>query len=339
MSGKKEYIKLFLGVISSVLIAVESVLAQTAQPLPPATVRKLETGIANIRTTCSKTDDIESIGWSIGDAMNVFSQTGKTSIPYLTKVLLDKKEDYKTRFFMAVILGEVIPDTQSTHYLISVLQDKSETELLRGECATAIGFIKDTTATNVLIDNLYNSSIPFRITVINAIGPLKDKRSVPPLIELLNDNNKDIQMVSAKALGIIGDKIATTELMKKVLEGNPNDERYINIVKANAINSLVSIGGADVEGFLIELLTNNKSNDLKIDAAIGLGTLKSKKAVPILIKQLKSNNQLLIMHTAESLSLIGAVSAEQPIRETLNNVKSEYVKSRMNKSLDKLLQK
>ncbi|MCK4256732.1 HEAT repeat domain-containing protein [candidate division WOR-3 bacterium] len=321
--------------ILSNIVMIQNVQAQ----LSSATVSEIEKSIDEIRNVCSMTDDLEAIGWGIAKPVEIFSEIGSESIPHLTEVLSDKTEDYKTRFFIAVILGEVLPDTQSTPYLLKVFQDESEPEILRRECATAIGFIKDTTATSVLIENLDNPSTPFRITVINALGQIANKRSIPHLIKLLNDNNKDIQMVSARALGLIGDKSALDVLMKKIQEENPTNDRYVNSVKANAISALVSIGGDDVEDFLIEILVNGNSDNVKMYAAAGLGTLKSRKAIPILIKQLDSDNELLRMDAAKSLVLIGAVEAEKSIKEALDNTKSKYVRSMMRKALDKLSQK
>ncbi len=326
----------FLGIaILSNIVIIQNVQAQ----LSSTTVSEIEKSINEIRNICSMTDDLEAIGWGISKPVEIFSKIGSESIPYLTEVLLDQTEDYKTRFFAAVILGEITPDKQSTPYLLEVFQDDKEPEILRGECATAISFIKDTTATNVLIDNLSNGSIPFTITVINALGAIGDKRSVYYLIDLLNDNNRDIQMVSARALGLIGDGSALGVLMRKIQEENPTNDRYVNIVKAHSITALVSIGGNDVEDFLIIILINNKSDDLKIDAAIALGTLHSNKAIPILIEQLKSDNQLLRMHAAKSLAVIGAVEAEEPIKRAIENTKSKYVRSMMRKALDKLSRK
>ncbi len=333
---------LWVVILSSIVITPDAWAqnpTKSNQPLSPATIKQIEQNVSDIRSICLKTDDLEAIGWGIGKSMEEFAQIGTAAIPDIAGVLSDKTEDYKTRLFMAVILGEVIPDTQSTPYLLKVFQDGSEPEILRRQCATTIGFIKDTIATNVLIDNLHNPSIPFRITVINALGQIGDKRSVPHLIGSLNDNNKDIQMVSARALGLIGDKSALGVLMRKIREKNPTDNRNVNIVKANAIVALVSVGGNWVEDFLIELLVNTNSNDLKIDAAIALGTLQSRKAILILIKQLDSDNELLRMHAVKSLALIGAVEAEESIKRTLENTKSKYVKSMMRKALDKLSQK
>ncbi len=90
------------------------------------------------------------------------------------------------------------------------------------------------------------------------------------------------------------------------------------------------------EDALIDTLNNDKNNYIRTQAAQSLGRLKSKKAVPSLIKGLKHNDWAVRYYCADALGKIKDSSAVGPLKAQAAVEKDENVLRIINKALKKL---
>lgn len=89
-------------------------------------------------------------------------------------------------------------------------------------------------------------------------------------------------------------------------------------VASDAVDALVDVGGELAFEPLIETLNNRVKHKLvRVAAAIGLGKLGNKKAVPHLIQALKNND--LLLPAIKALERLGDKSAIKPLIEAMTS--------------------
>jgi HEAT repeat protein len=97
--------------------------------------------------------------------------------------------------------------------LISMIENKSETETARVNAASVLGTIGDRRAVVPLINALKDENKNARAASATSLGTLKDRRALIPLIDALNDNDLVVRTNVAASLGLIADKMATQPLL------------------------------------------------------------------------------------------------------------------------------
>jgi len=195
---------------------------------------------------------------------------------------------------------------------------------------------------DLLIDGLRNPVIVDKRILIETAGELKLEEAVPALIELLGDtdDNELIKMI-IETLGLIGDPQGINILTDYLYAADR--ELIITAIHAlgqvgtpTAMHRLAERMGTDNELDLMILgifadvqdqVSLEKLNDtlrshhahMRIyakDELIRIGA----KAVPVLIENLKEDDDDLLVHTLNVLGDIGDESAIMPIRKLLDTV-------------------
>ena len=115
---------------------------------------------------------------------------------------------------------------------------------------------------------------------------------------------------------------ATSEEVAHLLETIERDHQNLNVL-SSALQLLVA-ANRDVTAPLIELLSHASAN-LRMQAALGLGTMREPAAVPGLLRALDDEDANVQFHAIEALGRIGAPEATvalraSPIRQLLPRV-------------------
>jgi HEAT repeat protein len=129
------------------------------------------------------------------------------------------------------------------------------------------------------------------------IEAMKQAGNVRGLIRYLDHNNKDLQWRAADALGSLGE-IACEPLLKLL--------SYHKIhVRIGAIEALSEIKSQQSIDPLINTLTNDEDHEVRWVAALALGEIGDKRAVPFLISSLTDKDRYVRYGSAKALEKLG----------------------------------
>ena len=192
---------------------------------------------------------------------------GKEAVPYLIKAL--DSENGRIRISSIIILDQ-IKDERAIPEFIRILKDEKRKDREKSACALSLGKMKAKEASDVLIQNLSDSSNTLKIACIMALGELKEEKAIPYLLKLTKDNEEAIKKASISALKSIGE--IGIPVYEKIIEDGSFEEKIL----------------------AIEIL----------------GEIKSEKSIELLKKILKSENKYLSISSAYILSSIGNTEGE-----------------------------
>lgn len=294
--------------------------------------------IKRIRGICQKVEDLEVIGFVTMKDGKAIVDLGNNAIPTLLEILGDRNEDWKVRFFVMELLGN-IPDERNKEPLIVMFQDNSERNVLRISAAKNIGVLKFKEAVPALIKGAKEeNNRNLKCTILSSLGMVRDQRAIPILEENLNQDDYLIATVSARSLGMIGSSESIQSLSETFNEKEGSKEREKSekipkglqekIIKINAASALGNIDSPESTKVLTKVLKNEKENmDVRITAAESLGKLKDANSVKDLVEMAnKTQNPRLKVHCLKSLGKIDKNKALSIISEVQSkNIKNQYL--------------
>lgn len=85
--------------------------------------------------------------------------------------------------------------------------------------------------------------------------------------------------------------------------------------------------------FLINMLENGSNYRVRVQAATTLGKLRSKEAIPALVRALKDNHELVVISSATALGQIGDTSVIGEMEKAESSAPSEAAKSQLSATL------
>ena len=239
------------------------------------------------------------------------SAAAKKAVPLFTEML--KSRQIKQRREAALMLGK-IKDNTAVEALMLTLKD--EDEKVRDLTVKALSEIKDTRIVEPLILNLKNEDRNLRESAARILGNLGDKRSVGPLIDLLKDNDKWVRAQAALSLMLIKDSRAVEPLISVLKDKDFN-------VKYNAISALGEFKDNKAVKPLIAAL-KDKDEIIRNQAALSLGQLHDHQAIEPLIKGLRNEENYLYPGALDDLDpdWINTKSAKSMVPVLITDLKS-----------------
>jgi hypothetical protein len=157
--------------------------------------------------------------------------------------------------------------------------------------------IGDKRAIEYLLRTVRHGDIRVRKEVIRALGELGEREVVQTLRECLDDPDTEVRIASAKAFGNIGSEAAKKIILEKVSDKMFKDRDFEE--KKEFYEVLSRWKDAEVVDFLIRSLKKKsffsraKDYENMACAALSLGLMGDKDALPILYKYKDSHNKLL----------------------------------------------
>lgn len=189
---------------------------------------------------------------------------------------------------------------------------KNEDKHIRERAARILGKIHDTRAVEPLIQALKDEYKNVRKSAAWSLGMIKNTRAVKPLIQALKDKERFVPSTASDAVTKIGEP-AVKDLIQAL-----KDEDSTLTVRYLASESLGEIGNPAVEP-LIQALQDLTWNFEW--GAIALGKAKDKRAVPLLINALKSEDKEIRWRAAKILGKFKDPRSVEPLTDVL---KDEY---------------
>ncbi len=157
--------------------------------------------------------------------------------------------------------------------------------------------IGDKRAIEYLLKSVRHGDIRVRKEVIKALGELGGREVIQTLRECLDDPDPQIRIAAAKAFSNIGSEVAKKIILDKIADKMFRDKEFEE--KKEFYEVLSRWKDADVFDFLVRSLKRktffgrSKNEENRACAALCLGLLGNRDALPLLYKMENTNNRLL----------------------------------------------
>jgi HEAT repeat protein len=167
------------------------------------------------------------------------SRMAFTRVPAVTEPLIrflrDRDEQLNIRLNAADLLGRILKDTTATPFMIEVMMDEENAEVLRSKVASGFVSIHDKRVVRHLVKLAKeDGSSDMRAMAAWGLGAnahfLKDTSVTRPLLQMLDEEKNDIvRMKLIGALGVTDDERVVPPLLNLLNEKGPN---YDDAIKA-----------------------------------------------------------------------------------------------------------
>jgi len=280
---------------------------------------------------------LKNPSWTIRkQASKALVSIGTKSLDSIINAMRSGDED--VQFWAGEVLSEF--GAEGLDKFLELLSDKSQSARL---CAIgALGKIGSKEAVEPLTEQLCEDSWTIRKAAAEALWEI-GQPAVKRLITNLSAENPDIQFWSIQILGEIGDKEAVQPLIKKLDDGEQNEEKKISIIKAlgeieddSAIDTLIEqlgssswfvrraagealwqIGPPAIKPLIKSL--NSNIIDIRYWCAKVLGEMQAREATADLLKLLKDEEWSIRSGAAYALGEIGEESSAEELMKYLED--------------------
>ncbi|MEW6086805.1 MAG: HEAT repeat domain-containing protein [bacterium] len=165
-----------------------------------------------------------------------------------------------------------------------------------------------------LIEALKDNDISVRKGAVTSLGKIGDERAIEPIIEKTEDPDREIRKISVEALGNIKSPVSKP-LVSLLSNSIPRDE----------IDSLTKIGEPAIVPVLKLFKTSNSPIALSKSADV-LGGIPDKRSVKPLVEKLEYNDERVRKASAEALSRLGWIPANDSEKVSYYIAKQEWDK-------------
>jgi HEAT repeat protein len=228
---------------------------------------------------------------------------GAQAFPKLLNMLKDQDPEVKAA--AATTLG-AFKDKRALEPLVELLRDPNER--VREAALRSLGGFNEKKVLDLMIDHLENNATSIRNVAIRYLREPPDPRAVEPLSALLGHEDSFLPLMAAEVLGKIGDKRAL-QLLKEVLNGQYDRNRQFDADKKLRNTAALALGSLRAREAVPVLISALQNKDLKVSAIIALGSVKDEAAVPALIKCLSDEDPMAQERAALALKEIGTPRA------------------------------
>lgn len=226
---------------------------------------------------------------------------------------------FKVRLQAAYILG-TLADKRAVPSLVKALQDSHYA--VRGAAAIALGSLGDLAAIEPLVRCASDEEAWVRSEVMKAFGRLRSPASLVAIVAALDDSDWKVRFQSARTLGRLGEARAILPLARIIEAGIDNTE-VIDEARASLKKLAPSLDSSEIQ---TRLRTNDDKHE-RARAAVILGVLGDKGAVPALIEALGDKEPYVRGYAALALSSLGDSRALGPLQELVGKELHVRVKS------------
>lgn len=207
-------------------------------------------------------------------------------------------------------MSEFEPQTEGQiDFILNAIKSDDRKVSLAGQ--RALGNVKDKKLVPKVIAALEDKDRQVKVGAIRAAGKLKDKRAVPFLLRHL-DEDEFVASNASFALANIGDEDAIPALLERIGKRNGSFATALAMFGASALDAIV-------ENVLDENKHVNKKQRLKKIQAIGF--IKDRKAIPLLKKMLKNEDEKIRVASAMALSNLGELPVADTIKDSSPSVR------------------
>jgi HEAT repeat protein len=226
---------------------------------------------------------------------------------------------FKVRLQAAYILG-TLGDKRAVPPLVKALDDSHYA--VRGAAAIAIGSLGDLGAVEALVKVAADEEAWVRAEVMKALGRLRAATALETVVKALDDADWKVRYQAARAAGMLGDSRAIFPLAR-VIEAGIDGSEVIEVAKKSILKLAPSATVADIEA---RLKTNVDKHE-RAQAAVVLGVIGNKEAVPALIGALADAEPYVRGFAALALASLADARASEPLKLLTQNEAHPRVRS------------
>jgi HEAT repeat protein len=256
-----------------------------------------------------------------GEAAETLACLGKTS-EELLGLLKDRR--WQVRANAARAVGG-IKDARAINLLTSLVSDRDEHPVVRGNAALALALMEAVSAVDPLIPLLKDKDPRVRAAAASALGRLHDSRAVPPLIVALGDANARVRQAVVGGLGSLGGPLVFDPLVRSLAD----PDGPVREVAAAALGRMQDARAVEP---LLAALSDPYAN-VRINAAGALGVLHDLRALEPLIHLLRDDNEAVRGAAAEALGQLNDPRAVRPLSDMAHREESEIPLARALRAL------
>ena len=178
----------------------------------------------------------------------------------------------------------------------------------------SLGGFDEKKVLDLMVEHLKDESTSVQGVAVLYLKDHPDPRAVEPLIALLGQEDTFLPGLAAEALGKIGDKKALQPLMN-ALKGEYDRNRRFGVDKELREKAALALGSLGAREAVPVLISALQDKGAKIGAIRALGAIKDESAVPALIKCLADENPMAQRQAALALKEIGTPEALAAFKE------------------------
>ena len=216
-------------------------------------------------------------------------------------------------------------ETQTVETLSELLSTGDEVD--RCYASRALGVLRASSATNVLIERLRDEDIDVCVDAAEALGKIGAKEAVPALLESLeNDHSGEVCTAVVESLGKIGGSNVFEALLKVAIERPENVEwdddwdTWWNI-QLEAIKALGNFAAEEAVEPLVGIIDDDSHQDIEGDILQALAKIPG-KGVDALIERLQ-NQEGLPQYRRRAARALGGVNSSKAIKALGRALKDE----------------
>ncbi|OLS14297.1 MAG: hypothetical protein RBG13Loki_2085 [Promethearchaeota archaeon CR_4] len=247
---------------------------------------------------------------SLNKALNIFNEMESITIPEdfqksCSTLLGDKR--LVARLICVALIG-IKKMSKQFDTLISLLNDKSH--IIRKFSLVSLNQIKDKRSIDYLINALNDKVFTVKRQAAKSLREIGNHQIIDIFIQMLNNNDEGLQLNAAMALAEIPDSKAVLSLIAKVKQTTNKD------IKGWVIRALGQSYDPRALDPLLGLLENTDEN-IRAAAALAIGRLEEKEAIPALLKRINDGNSKVRRNCIWALERIGFEKNRDQIRDNL----------------------
>lgn len=211
-----------------------------------------------------------------------------------------------------------IAKVKDTNFLpdIRSLLKNDPNPAVRGSAALALADLEDKHSTKDIV-NLFKDNEITPDIVLDALTRMKDNTAANAIIPYLDSDNHTYRLLAVEALSTIGIQTGSEKIISMATKNKDFEKAK---TYAMVIGKLKLAKG---ESILLQIAESSEPSPTLAAAYLGLGRIKSKKAIPILTKAIGSDFEKGRENSSLALKEIGDTSANPLLIEYLKNKNRE----------------
>src|SRR5262249_28739521 len=173
-------------------------------------------------------------------------------------------------------------------------------------CAGNLGSHVDEAVAALLAALGKEREMAVRKAIIYALACYPQPQVISALIPYLKNKHSELRAAAAYALAETGDPASASALAEVLRRGARDDDAF---ARSQAARGLGRVGGRDSIDFLTNVLSNDKSQDVRREAAISLGriaTPQDAKAIEALRNATLSNDPYLVSAAENAIASVNS---------------------------------
>lgn len=316
---------LMAGYVSAETSDLHSSLPLEKWPTNAKVDREVDQLVEEMDKMSRETVELEGLPVAFDNLCNGILKIGIPGLPETIKQIENRDRDWKARLTL-ISLIPYLRDIDSVkgaiiQPLANILLDKSDDIMVRtAVCTYGFSKLKDTTATEALIETMEDKSNPkeLRYSAAHSFVFLHDERAVQPLLNVVDsDSSTDVRKIAIAALGAIGRETSNREMVQPLLaiakdSGNP--------VRTNAVSALGVLKAEEALPLILEIAQGKQGYDRYV-AIWALGNIGGEEAKEVLFDIARNDrDEWVKVDAIKALIDMGDESIIEQIQDAINSV-------------------